>query len=399
MDIDLLRRRENNEIIDHVEAIREIISQKCSRCNDFWCMGCTFDTVDSATIPAMLDNIIDLMGHVPNDRVKTVKSGQRNHQKRKAFWQKVAREVNIKNKPLHELFQQAFDNGDIDTLRALRLDIINETIRLAQSGSYEVSGKTILLQNAEPMMSGSVLYTNLDMMETISTSIGQSTIVEVLDCDSLLAGKRLLDEGYNPAVLNFANRRTPGGGVLRGSGAQEENIFRRSNLSLSLYQFHWHGKQFNVPQKEEQYPLDRNTGGVYSPHVTVFRGLELDGYPLLERPYQVGIVTVAALNRPALKDSEHLADDMVPPTLRKIRTIFRIALRHGHDALVLGAWGCGAFKNPPEHIAQLFHEVMNEDEFRNQFKKIVFAVIDRKGIDKMADKKGNLETFQAEFGG
>ena len=166
---------------------------------------------------------------------------------------------------------------------------------------------------------------------------------------------------------------------------------------MSLYQFHWHGKQFNIPQRQEQYPLDRNTGGVYSPCVAVFRGLELDGYPLLEHPYQLGVVTVAALNRPPLKDSENLADDMVFPTLQKIRTIFRIALLHGHDALVLGAWGCGAFKNPPQHIARLFHEVMNEDEFRNKFRKIVFAVIDRKGIDNKAGKSGNLEVFRTEF--
>lgn len=405
MDLDHLRRKENNDIIDHVEAIREIISRKCTRCNGFECMGCIFFPIlpDESTdfsslrngdsIPSLLNMVLELMKNVPNDRL----AKQRYSKEHNAFWQKNIRKMIMKNKPLCEIFQQAFDTGDIGTLRALRLEIIDETIRFAQTGSYKVSNKTIQLPNAEQMMSGSVLYTNLERIETPPSE--NKTIVEVLDSDSLLAGKKMVDEGYNPAVLNFANRRTPGGGVLRGAGTQEENIFRRSNLSLSLYQFHWHGKQFNIPQKEEHYPLDRNTGGVYSPHVTVFRGLELDGYPLLEQPYQVGVVTVAALNRPALKDPKHLADDMVPPALRKIRTIFRIAIQHGHDALVLGAWGCGAFKNPPEHIARLFHEVMNEEEFRNHFKKIVFAVVDRKGIDKTAFKEGNLEAFQAEFGG
>ena len=299
------------------------------------------------------------------------------------------------NEPLQEQFRQALDAGDVGMLHELRIDIIDETIRLAKSSKYELDGRTIFLPDAEPMMSGSVLYSNPPPVESVSSN--RTTIVEVLDSDTLLAGRTLLEEGYDPAVLNFANRQTPGGGVHYGAGAQEENIFRRSNLFLSLYQFHRHGRYYKIPQRQEQYPLDRNTGGVYSPHVTVFRGLEPDGYPLLEHPYQLGVVTVAALNGPPLKDPEHLADDMVPPTLRKIRTIFRIAFLHGHDALVLGAWGCGAFGNPPQHIARLFHEVMNEDEFRDKFRKIVFAVIDRKGIEKTAGKTGNLEAFLAEF--
>ena len=107
----------------------------------------------------------------------------------------------------------------------------------------------------------------------------------MLDSDSLLAGKRLIDEGYHPAVLNFANRQTAGGGVLHGSGAQEENMFRRSDLAFSLYQFHPNGIDFEIPQREERYPMDRTTGGAYSPDVTVFRGTEIEGYPLLQMPY------------------------------------------------------------------------------------------------------------------
>jgi ADP-ribosyl-[dinitrogen reductase] hydrolase len=87
----------------------------------------------------------------------------------------------------------------------------------------------------------------------------------------------------------------------------------------------------------------------------------------------------------------------VEPILEKIRTIFRIALNHGHDAIVLGAWGCGAFKNPPQHIAKMFHQIMDEAEFRNRFKKIVFAIIDRKKIDISNAKVGNFLPFQEEF--
>lgn len=48
--------------------------------------------------------------------------------------------------------------------------------------------------------------------------------------------------------------------------------------------------------------------------------------------------------------------------------MLRIGLHHGHDAILLGAWGCGAFRNLPEHMAQLFHEVLNEEEFARKFR-------------------------------
>ena len=292
-------------------------------------------------------------------------------------------------------FQKAFDSGDISTLHALRVEIYQETIAVVKRGSYMVGDACVELPESASMMAQSVFYQDPGVVDVPKQA--SPTMIEVVDSDSLLAGKALLEEGYHPAVLNFANRQTPGGGVMRGAGAQEENIFRRSNLFMSLYQYHFHGINLGIRQSSEQYPMDRNTGGAYSPDVTVFRGLETDGYPFLEHPYQLGIVTVAAMNRPELKNAYRIADHLVEPIRRKIRTIFRIALKHGHDAIVLGAWGCGAFKNPPQHIAKLFHEVLEEEEFVNRFKKVVFAIVDRKNIDIRDGKIGNMIPFQEEF--
>lgn len=55
--------------------------------------------------------------------------------------------------------------------------------------------------------------------------------------------------------------------------------------------------------------------------------------------------------------------ELIEPFKNKMRKLFRVGLQHGHDALVLGAWGCGAFHCPPQHVARLFHEVMMESEF------------------------------------
>lgn len=94
---------------------------------------------------------------------------------------------------------------------------------------------------------------------------------------------------------------------------------------------------------------------------------------MMEDPYNVAVVSCAALNLDGkysikLTAEGHMPQEALDITRCKIRTIFRIGLLHGHDALILGAFGCGAFHNPPEEVARLFHEVMEEEEFKNKFK-------------------------------
>jgi hypothetical protein len=82
-----------------------------------------------------------------------------------------------------------------------------------------------------------------------------------------------------------------------------------------------------------------------------------NGYCLLKKPFDVAIVTVPAINGPDLVKKNgklYIDDNLVEPTKEKIRTILRIAGKYNHDCLVLGAFGCGAFANPPNHMAELF---------------------------------------------
>ena len=67
----------------------------------------------------------------------------------------------------------------------------------------------------------------------------------------------------------MASRQNPGGGVINGAGAQEETIFRRTNLFKSLYQFAPYAAQYGVKKCKYQYPMDRNFGGIYSPGITI----------------------------------------------------------------------------------------------------------------------------------
>ncbi|MCR5827243.1 MAG: TIGR02452 family protein [Bacteroidales bacterium] len=202
-------------------------------------------------------------------------------------------------------------------------------------------------------------------------------------------------------MLNLADLYTPGGLVEYGSGTQEENLCRRSNLVLSLYQFSdsriCQYPDMCLRQHEDQYPMDERYGGIYSGIVTFFRGPESTGSQLEEKPYNIPVISVAALNGPRIGSDRKMLPKEAGITLEKMRTIFRIGQANFHDSLVLSALGCGAFSNPPAHIAKLFHQVIEEDEFKDRFKLIDFAILDGYRTGLHHNPEGNLKPFQKEF--
>ena len=284
---------------------------------------------------------------------------------------------------------------------AFRIEIFNSTLALLRQGWYVAKdGSEVKLPEVKEVMDAAVMYAEpfhllIDPMGPISTEVR----VENKDC--VLAARQLIDEGYNPAMLNLADLYTPGGLVEYGSGAQEENLCRRSNLILSLYQFS-RGRIGQYPDlglqpREDQYPMDERYGGVYSGIVTFFRGPESEGSQLEEKPYNIPVISVAALSGPRIGPDGMMYKEEAEITLDKMRTIFRIGLMQGHDSLVLSAMGCGAFANPPAHIAKLFHQVMEEDEFRDRFRLIDFAILDGYRTGLRHNPEGNLVPFQREF--
>lgn len=242
-------------------------------------------------------------------------------------------------------------------------------------------------------------------------SSAYETKLSVVNADCLVVGKKMQDEGLNPAVLNMASAYRPGGGVLNGVRAQEECIFRRTNLFMSLYKYDRHMYNLVIAPNIDEftkgvydldfikqgYPMDENFGGIYSADVTVFKDVN---YEWLCDVYETSFISVAAMNvNRALRQGEKvlidgkLSDYAISITKNKIRTIYRIGILHGHDSLVLGAWGCGAFGNPPEQMVQLFVDVLNEAEFRGRYKDIRFAI-----IEDHNSKGRNYRTFKKVVG-
>jgi uncharacterized protein (TIGR02452 family) len=187
-----------------------------------------------------------------------------------------------------------------------------------------------------------------------------------------------------PLVMNFASDKNPGGGWLSGAKAQEECLCYRSSLAQSLHKSH-----YPIPLHKFSYTRD----------VLIIRDAEfkLLTIPAASLPV-VSCINIAALRRPSVNGEKYARDSDRDWMRKKMRVTLRLAAMKGHSRLVLGAFGCGAFKNPVEEVASLWKQVLGEDEFSGGWwEEIVFAVLWR---DTPGQKgKGNFEPFKEQLNG
>ena len=279
----------------------------------------------------------------------------------------------------------------------LRKEIFMSTVEIVQAGGYLLNDKSIAIPNQSSDIPTHFFH---QPHQLPPYNPDFHTQFSVIQADCVEVAEMLKKTGYRVALLNMADRRNPGGGVLGGAGAQEENLFRRSNLYLSLYPFSKHAISFNLQANAEQYPLNMHTGGIFSQSVSFFRSSENSGYAFLNTPFTLDVVSVPAISNPTLveKNGQFWIDEsLVEATKEKMRTILRITGSFNNDCIVLSAFGCGAFCNPPHHVAALFKSVFTEEEFRNRFKMVVFAIIDDHNAWKSTNPKGNYIPFRNVF--
>ena len=180
---------------------------------------------------------------------------------------------------------------------------------------------------------------------------------------------------YDTCVLNFASATNPGGGVVWGSTAQEECLCRCSTLYANLMH-HKMWDKFYGPHREENNPL-YNDDCIYTPDVVVFKTDTVRPALMpIEDWWHVNVITCAAPNlrndrdgtpRVTVSDTE-----LKELHIKRMRRILSIAASKGNEVVILGAYGCGAFKNPPEVVAEALKQVALE--FQYHFRVIEFAV-------------------------
>jgi uncharacterized protein (TIGR02452 family) len=190
----------------------------------------------------------------------------------------------------------------------------------------------------------------------------------VVQNETTLAALCRLTVGHRIIALNFASARNPGGGFLSGSEAQEESLARSSSLyacldGRSMYAFHErHGKPLYTDYV------------IYSPSVVVFRD---DDGKLLETPITCSFLSAPAPNAGAVLQRDSRRGDEIRRALQsRVTKVLSVAAAQGYDIIILGAWGCGVFKNDPQEVATQFQGALAGD-FAGVFRLVHFAVLDR----------------------
>lgn len=214
------------------------------------------------------------------------------------------------------------------------------------------------------------------------------TLRETIGLHAVFPGKRI-------AVLSFAASGIPGGGVWGGAHAQEESICRSSTLYPTL---------LTASAQKGFYDYHHENCGwaasdtcIYSPDVVVCKD-DSDGIPqrlLPEEFFKVDVITCAAPHvfrsvRDSVSDGELFAMH-----LTRAKNIMRSAVHNGADILITGAFGCGAFHNPPEVVAGAWREALKD--YRTKFDITAFVIYVSDYPPKRPGGEKSLHTFREVF--
>lgn len=188
----------------------------------------------------------------------------------------------------------------------------------------------------------------------------------VLNSDSVSAGNIYSKKGRT-CILNMASEKKAGGGVESGEKAQEESLFRCSNLFSTITQ--------------DYYPLEGEVA-LYTKNAIFIKDFNYNYIPW----FKSDVVTVASvnLNGNAKYDEktdtwiEGLTpkpDDYYETMCNRIRLMCTLAAKRKVKYLILGAWGCGVFKNDPNEVADIFYDVLVIEKYQHLFDQVIFAII------------------------
>jgi len=270
--------------------------------------------------------------------------------------------------------------------RAERQQIAEATLRTITTCVHTHEDVEINVQESlDACTSGTRLY---PANCTLAPPTGErfETVFEVREEGTLDAARRLVVmRGRRPVALNFASAKHPGGGFLNGAQAQEENLARNSLLYAAL----------TSPAAQPFYirggAKGRGDAGLYthnilySPHVPVVR---TDDSTLLE-PWPCSFITAAAPNAGVARRCGVSEREIAETMATRAARVLAVAAREGHREIVLGAWGCGVFRNQPEAVADAFARLLR-GPFAGAFEHVSFAIL---------GPEANRAPFAARFGG
>lgn len=244
--------------------------------------------------------------------------------------------------------------------------IFNESMTLCHENPKLVAAVEVSIENQE------ILW-----QEELATPVGKVfkgfVQLRISRNRSFAAARRYAKKGKRVCVLNFASSVTPGGGVTYGSRAQEEDLCRISTLYPAIshketagefYADHW------ARIREKAMGFENRDDCIYTPGVVVFRTDDEERTLLPEDEwYTVDVITCAA---PDLRFFNPTREELLELFRKRFKKILYAAACHKAEVVILGAFGCGVFANPPEVVAEAFDAAYGL--YAGNFETIEFAI-------------------------
>ncbi len=297
-----------------------------------------------------------------------------------------------------EVFQKVIDkfyggNPDKLTLDILKSNVPPKPSRIQMT---EVFNDTIDMINEYPVLSdavensvkNTVLY-KPDSEYNLPENPNFNCEITVTKCRTFEAAEKLSQKYPDEkiCVLNFASATNPGGGVRTGARAQEESLCRCSTLFPCL-------DTQKLTEKYYNFHINlRNTlythMCIYTPDIFVIKtDTNIPERMTEDKWYKTDVITCAA---PNLRHNPDMIskDELFSIHEKRAKMILTSAILNGDSVIVLGAFGCGAFKNDPFTVAKAYRRVL--DELGGYFKHIEFAVF------CAGDETLNYDAFRKTF--
>ena len=232
-----------------------------------------------------------------------------------------------------------------------------------------------------------------DVEKSIAAGKGYTSIVEsnkdvkgctdiyVTNSTSFNEASKWVGDTVRVGVLNFASGTNPGGGVTKGSSAQEECLCRESTLYSVISD-----KKF----REEFYGYHRNLGSalysdrvIYTPDIVVLKD---NNGKLLGSEFIIDVFTCCApnlrkeasnkMNPNAGKEVKLTDKGLLDVLIRRYTNLLNIVAESNIDVFITVAIGCGAFQNKPFIVASAWKKALGQSNFNGT---CVFAVYCKKG--------------------
>lgn len=289
--------------------------------------------------------------------------------------------------------------GDHKFNRADRLEIFNDTVSKINSSPDLQESIKQSIKNTKIYPAGKSIKIN----ENSHASENYRHIPVLLNATTVEA--TLFFKENNPdkkvGILNFVSATNPGGGVTKGANAQEESLCRVSTLYNCLNSPVVMDGFYN-PNRESGDSLHTDTC-IYTPDVAIIKG---DRAVPLNKPVYVDVISCSAPNlrdkpsndyNPGDKTRVNISDEeLLDLHIKRADQIFRVAIDNGINILIVGAFGCGAFKNNPKIVAKAFNSIT--EKYIDNFDLVVYAIPTKvKYIGGAKDTDPNYKAFFDEL--